>query len=325
MNVLYADTRLGGVVKWVYGDPSADMRVPRELIDCVCYLCTKVHGEWKYGGTAFFVSYPPSDARAVGWREHLYVVTARHSLKEIEKLGGEVCLRINTTDGGAQIIIPRAEWFYPDSDSSDAAVLPWRLLVTQGLHFKCVEYNSFATFTYPGMPGRGVGVGDDLLITGLFSMHYGSQRNYPIARAGILAALPDEPLVDEKTGGSYDAYLAEVRSIGGLSGSPVFIVHRPPNQRIEVPGTLTGFFGPKYETVVAAPSAFYLLGLMRSHWIIDTGPLKPLYKELPELNMGIAVVTPIKEVTQVLESEKLKELRLEDESAMRAKNAPKLD
>jgi hypothetical protein len=51
----------------------------------------------------------------------------------------------------------------------------------------------------------------------------GSTRNIPIVRTGVIAAMPaiDEPFV--RKGEEYHAYLAEMRSIGGLSGSPVFV------------------------------------------------------------------------------------------------------
>ncbi len=43
----------------------------------------------------------------------------------------------------------------------------------------------------------------------------------PIVRHGAIAAMPGEPLYDRKTGLSFRGYLLEVRSTGGLSGSPV--------------------------------------------------------------------------------------------------------
>jgi len=86
-----------------------------------------------------------------------------------------------------------------------------------------------------------IGPGADLVVVGLFTMHHGTRRNLPIVRRGTLASLPHEPLRDEAAR-PFDAYIAEVISIGGLSGSPVFV---------GIPG------GPAY-----------LLGIIRAHWYL---------------------------------------------------------
>ena len=70
---------------------------------------------------------------------------------------------------------------------------------------------------------NGIGPGDELFAIGLFSLRVGTQRNIPIVRSGILAAMPYDSEPFTKDGHPYHAYLAEMRSIGGLSGSPVFI------------------------------------------------------------------------------------------------------
>jgi hypothetical protein len=56
---------------------------------------------------------------------------------------------------------------------------------------------------------------------GLFTRRIGSQRNIPIVRIGNVAALPEE-LIRTRSG-LMKAYLVEMRSIAGLSGSPVFV------------------------------------------------------------------------------------------------------
>lgn len=59
-------------------------------------------------------------------------------------------------------------------------------------------------------------------MTGLYRNHYGAQRNIPVVRSEIIAARREEPI--ETALGPMDAYLVEVRSIGGLSGSPAYAV-----------------------------------------------------------------------------------------------------
>ena len=143
---------------------------------------------------------------------------------------------------------------------------------------------------------RGVGVGDDLIVVGLFSQHVGKSRNLPIVRSGHVASMPLEPFVDEDTGDLFNAYLAEVRSIGGLSGSPVLLALNP--------YTRLNIFGdaPGQDTDVGGAESgltFYVLGLIRGHWRerVEGGA--------GSLNTGIAMVTPITEVLPLLEREEL--------------------
>jgi hypothetical protein len=66
-----------------------------------------------------------------------------------------------------------------------------------------------------------IGIGDAVFITGLFSHHPGKARNLRVIRVGNIAAMPDEPVKTQR--GEMEAYLIEARSLGGLSGSPVFV------------------------------------------------------------------------------------------------------
>lgn len=62
--------------------------------------------------------------------------------------------------------------------------------------------------------------GDHICAIGLYTTHYGSTANIPVVRTGNIAALPREPIWTKR--GFIDAYLIELRTIAGLSGSPVF-------------------------------------------------------------------------------------------------------
>ena len=39
---------------------------------------------------------------------------------------------------------------------------------------------------------EGIGLGDEVIISGLFVKHHGRQRNVPIIRVGNVAAMPEE-------------------------------------------------------------------------------------------------------------------------------------
>jgi hypothetical protein len=72
-----------------------------------------------------------------------------------------------------------------------------------------------------------IGIGDALFCTALFSRFVGTAKNLPIVRMGVIALMPDEPVPTKKFG-NVEAFLIEIRSLGGLSGSPVFLYHVGP-------------------------------------------------------------------------------------------------
>jgi hypothetical protein len=145
----------------------------------------------------------------------------------------------------------------------------------------------------------GHGVGDEVFLPGLFVNHVGRERNIPIVRTGNIAAMPDEP-IDSKIG-SLDAYLVEARSIGGLSGSPVFVnlgLYR------RVGGTLM--------QAQDGQSVFRLLGLMHGHYqlkapVTNAAELDGLSDEA--INMGIAIVVPADRIKDVVNRREYAEAR----------------
>jgi hypothetical protein len=87
---------------------------------------------------------------------------------------------------------------------ADHLVLPMRMCATKDI-----------------LKQHDVGLGEKVIISGLFQHHFGIKKNIPIVGVGNLAAFDDEKIVTRPFG-EIDAYLVEARSIGGLSGSRHF-------------------------------------------------------------------------------------------------------
>src|SRR5207249_4040069 len=75
-----------------------------------------------------------------------------------------------------------------------------------------------------------IGIGDAVLISGLFAYLGGEKRNLPIVRMGNIAMMPGTeriPVERHKVRGrtieDVEGYLIEVRSRSGMSGSPCFV------------------------------------------------------------------------------------------------------
>lgn len=268
------------------------MRVHHELVTMPIFFGGQdSRGRLHYRATAFLVGYPtPRDLRVGA----IALVTARHNVLRAVEDYGNVWIRLNTKDGAAQDVEVTAAWEYPDDPALDVAAVPFYPSVSGWESLPCPT-SWFLTDEV--IASRGVGPGDDLVVMGLFSAHVGTKRNLPIVRSGNIASMPLEPLMDENSGCEFTAYLAEVRSIGGLSGSPVFVVINPATR------LHAGDMGHR-----AGMSHYFLLGLIRGHWrqdahALDSADVDYSDPDARQLNTGIAMVTPATELLPLFERE----------------------
>jgi hypothetical protein len=284
------------------------MRIRDELLECVVFLgIPKVtKGHFKVGGTAFFVSLSSALTPDLIF---VYLVTARHCVEEAAKTGDNLWIRINEKAGGSMWMEVNLEWHVPDDPAIDVALLPF--MPDQAIfRYRVLPESLFVNDTIS--TSKGIGLGDELLVTGLFPPRSGADRNLPIVRAGILAGMPDEPFIDVDSGNPYDAYLAEMRSIGGLSGSPVFLALGP--------------IRPGEGGINLGGIEYYLLGLIRGHWDIKKKDSPDFADaELRDVNMGMALVTPIYHALDILNGEALTKARRAIQNKIRAETAPTKD
>jgi len=309
---MYCDQRIFGVERWTIQPPAdASMWLPHSILRCASFLCVKHEGRTLYGGTAFLVAVEdhPSNPDLTSH----YLVTAKHCVERAFSRYGNLHCRVNLEekDKTRLITLPSiSSWEF--SDSADIAVLPMPHVDDK------VEMDYLPTecfFTDATLKEHFVGLGDELFIVGLFTQRYGTKKNIPIVRFASIAAMPEEPLIDN-SGQEYSAYLIEARSIGGLSGSPVFMAMK---KRGVVASAARGFH-PWTHSIFA-------LGLIRGHWdMVQSSALDFLDDSDSKLNMGIAIVTPIQEVYNLLMgNERLVALRKKKIKEYRREHAPTLD
>jgi hypothetical protein len=206
----------------------------------------------KTTGTVFFVLYAEPDCQfALG-----YAVTAKHVVEVCgrDSQDGKVLLRTNIREGKAEFVETKpADWFFhPTDETVDVAVMP---IANQDHDFLKSLDIQLIHMRHPGIADeqvireQGIGPGDEVYIVGLFSNRPGKLRNIPIARGGNIAAIPGEPVNVPRWGDrNIEAYLIESRSIGGLSGSPVFV---QPGPLLILPGQ-----PPKFAAHRSGPSFF---------------------------------------------------------------------
>ncbi|WP_131809911.1 hypothetical protein [Mycolicibacterium elephantis] len=280
------------------------MFVSRQITNAVCFVCEGADGKYIPRGTAFFMGIPiPGDP---GGRLMGVVVTALHVIWKIEEKQHQIFLRVNTQDGGFDYVeMPFSEWSRPDHSDGivDAAACYFPHDNIQKFDFKFFGEEHIATSEL--MAAEDIGIGDEVYLAGLFVSHAGQGRNEPIVRSGTIAAMPAEEVLT--TQGYMRAYLIESRSVGGLSGSPVFVdvslYRQDSNGRIQLRGS--------------NQTAWYLIGLIRGHWdATDSLPFRSDYSSETDfnvpaedgamderderVNMGIAIVTPIERVLPLI-------------------------
>ncbi len=235
-----------------------------------------------------------------------YLVTAKHVISEINNLGSdEVYLRFNRRDDTAEWYPTRlSSWlFHPTNPQGvDVAVLPLKGYPQEADQ---IVYPFDEILSRAALEEKGFGLGDEVFVAGLFWHHFGKQRNIPIIRTGSIAAMPEEPIEVKGDFGAIDAFLIEMRSVGGISGSPVFAYLGDPHRE------------SKRESVTCrrSPSGggwpdseFYMLGLIHGHFDAndkETGAFIEESEKMIKVNVGIAIVVPGDKIIEVLTQPKI--------------------
>jgi hypothetical protein len=285
------------------------MRVPDEVLKSVVFLGKREYKGSKevleFGATAFLVQVPFERADEGGY---LYLATAHHAA---EKLAGrDFEIRINVRGGHAALLKGHegVKWWYHPDRSVDVAVLDFN--PPPEADFKAIPTSMFLT----GNPDleHGIGPGSEVFITGLFTKLKGTGKNIPIVRTGNVAIVPDEPLPGTQIGnwtGESEVCLIEARSIGGLSGSPVFV-----REDITFSAPTYRSVEPFHVPVTGQKPCYWFLGLMHGHWEIlperkNDFLMQTTKRNKDTVNLGIAVVVPARKILEVLNLPELVEQR----------------
>lgn len=268
------------------------VRVPDQLLDWVCFLGVADDEDGVvYGGSAFGIRVVTGAGETE--RGFTYLATARHNVVRARAMEGRFVVRFNA-DGGDALLFDLAgpTWYFADDAAVDVALLPgagidespWQPIPVERL----ISADALRRYD--------IGPGDDIFAIGLFTQRHGVERNLPVLRTGTIASVADEPFEDQNTGTPYSAYLVELHSVGGLSGSPVFIY--VDNDRLGE------------DASQASAGKLLLLGLIRGHFNANEA-FDYAYPggEADVRNTGIAIVTPAQEILDLISSDALLEER----------------
>jgi hypothetical protein len=206
-------------------------------------------------------------------------------------------LRVNLSDGGVEDLpADQDDWLFSETTDLAASII----YLHPSLNQQPMPVWLIAADDY--IADQGVGVGEDVFFVGLFSQHPGRSRNLPIVRFGTISLMPDDEerlrVVVARDENGYEhkrdlrAYLAEARSWGGHSGSPVFVSYSVTRQPGQITGlNVSGRIGPQF-----------LLGLVQGHYDIDqeVSFIGDTGTGTVAVNAGMAVVIPGQEILDLL-------------------------
>ena len=268
--------------------------LPRGYLDTTVAI-EAVHGDgeamrYRTVGTGFFIGLDYGDRSAAGAENYrLFLVTNRHVLAGRDDL----LIRVNTREGAARRVRlalkgggSRSWEVHPDERVDVAVVLiNARVLLEAGMelgYFRPADMAFVST-----MKERDIGPGEELFVLGFPMGMSGLERNYVIARAGMIARFDDEILTASRT------FLIDAAVFPGSSGGPVIVKPRS--------DSLAG--GRPIDQA-------YLVGMVRSYlpyeeiaYSLQTDPPTPrmVFTE----NSGLADVIPmdcVKEAADALAS-----------------------
>lgn len=182
-------------------------KINREFIESVFFLYkSRQDAENGVGaeGTGFVVDH----------RGKYFAVTNRHVAVDI----AASVIRLNTKSGKADILeFDPLEW-ETVAGGDDIAVI--QIALDSNLH----QVSAIRTDLFlPSNQHHDIGVGDDVFMIGLFADHEGQEKNNPLARFGNIAMMADPDSPVRSQGKDYEAFIVDMHSRSGFSGSPVFV------------------------------------------------------------------------------------------------------
>lgn len=277
------------------------MRINEQLRKAVAFIGYLEGERFVAAGTAFFVGYP------IGVQDRIstYLVTADHVIRGlVQRDSSEAIIRLNTATGST-LLRAHLERFltHPTSNVADVAVLPVGSISQYDQ--KALPIDLFATPDH--VENDRIGVGDQVYFIGCFVNHAGRQRNVPIVRVGNIAAIPEEPI--STAIGDMEGYIIEGVSVGGFSGSPIFVA--PTRQVVGGPSIDFG-----EGMILLGHLKLALLGLVHGHFVAvevssttANSDATTGLRARDEMNAGFAIVVPAQLIKETLEQEELVQRR----------------
>ena len=257
-----------------------DLILPFFLNTVVALGSESDDGTIEYHATGFFYGYPTSTVDLHGGETYwLFLVTNRHVIEKGFERKPVMQARLNKPFGSGTTVYPL---YLKRSDGSPAWVnhpqadVAVTLVNAKGIGQDGNEFNFFEsgnhTFDRKDVRTLGIGEGDGVLVLGFPLGIAGDERNYAIARQGIIARIQDW------LNGVVPTFLIDASIFPGNSGGPV--VTRP-----DV-GSIVGTQANRKSALIGMVSSY--LPYVEVAVSVQTGKPRMTFEE----NSGLGVVIP---------------------------------
>ena len=263
------------------------MRVSDRVRKCVVFIGKMDHGPFVPYGTGFLVM-----RETDGWIFR-YVVTARHVIQKINS--DRIYIRINKKSGEAEILESPLKGWLSHPNPGKRKTVDVAVISAEKISHEVYDINMIpieGCLSDDDIVRDDIGAGCEVFMTGLFTRHWGEYKtNTPIVRYGNIAWMEEGLLYTPD--GYMEAHLIEAKSIGGLSGSPVF-VHMLPYRYEE---------RPDYDQIVRSKIGHYFFGMIQGHFVIENpeDALLDSDESAGKINTGIAVVIPARKIAETVD------------------------
>jgi len=310
---------------WLTLEREAEMQVDDRIRNCAVFVGNLAGDQFDATGTGFVASL------TIEGLDFRYVITAGHVVwPERRLLGnrtaaeGTIAIRVNTKNRSTRnIMTNKADWIFPQDKFVDLCALrfseaqhnPNSDFISTTLNLSTMSLinraDNFEQYNIYRIFDREICLGDEVFLTGAFISHVETKQNIPIIRVGNIAAMPEEPI--HYFSPRRPAYLIETRSLGGLSGSPVFLHLYPDRPRGDVitMGHAHAAPGARLKDGDQIIMPYVLIGMVLG---AASGQYPADFEGAPapdaEFNSGISVVLPIREIIEFLHSPILIEERM---------------
>lgn len=273
------------------------MRTNPDLMKSVVFLGIQTErGDFTPIGTAFVLVHDYDEQI-----QFVFVVTAAHVVENLSsEAQARLVIRINKKDGGVGYIPtagrPRLTHENPAND-----VMLISIAIDPTVYDVIAVPGDRAEIEKMREEGDGLFPGDTIAVTGVYTSHHGLVRNIPVLRTGNVAAIADEPVL---TGRGYAvAHLIELRTIAGLSGSPVYQTMAP--VRIKAGVMQTRIHDTSLGTILGVLVGYHLIEDSTDVISVPRSARPASADEnqysADERNTGFGVVIPIERVFEMIE------------------------
>jgi len=318
---------VGILPAWLREERESSMQVDDRVRFCTGFVGMGTNDDFTAHGTCFCVFLAEGDFTFD------YLISAQHLLwpnrrKTTTPPDAAMVVRLNTKTGTSKVIqTPPKNWIYPDDPTIDICAFRFNEVKHDGadeLEINSINLQTMAIGTHPTHTAEAVGLclGDEVFICGAFVGRVGYRKNIPVVRIANIAAMPEEPV--DLASPRKPAYLIETRSLGGTSGSPIFLNLQSTRIRRQQHGYQIGFTRVTPDSVPIASTShlilpYLLLGVfiyfhggnyLQDFVAEDDSEIHPLKDA--DFNSGIGVALPVSLIIELLNSTEAKESRMKE-------------